>query len=138
MTDFLQQMQPVLQADQGILDAFGMHVDTLVEGRCEFSAQVPETLVNARGFAHGAISFALMDTAAAYVLRTVEAGGVTTNANVTYVRGAGAGDALRGEVTVMHAGQRTASVRGQVEVQVKGTWKLAAHGVFSFQVLQTD
>ena len=131
MVDFRSQLSEVLAADAGILEAFGMDVTEVPEGCCRFTCTVPDGLVNARGFGHGSIAFALMDTAAAYALRSVNAGGVTTNANVIYVRGVAAHDELHGEVQVVSAGRRVASVRGEVY----RADKLIAHGTFTFQVL---
>lgn len=128
-------LQDILAADEPILKLYGMSVDRIEQGVCEFSAVVPEGLINARGFAHGSLSFALLDTAAAYALIDQGAGGVTINANLTYVRGAQAGDRLRGSVKVVHAGRSVASAQGKVWVDVDDDWKLAAHGTFSFHVM---
>ena len=47
------ELAEVLQADQGILDAFGMSVVSAEDGVCIIDCTVPASLVNAGGFAHG-------------------------------------------------------------------------------------
>lgn len=129
------ETQDILTADASIQKLYGMSVERLEEGVCDFSAVVSEDLINARGFAHGSLCFALLDTAAAYALIEQGAGGVTISANMTYIRGTHAGDRLRGFVRVAHAGRRVASAQGEVSVEVDGAWKLAAQGTFTFQVM---
>lgn len=135
MSDIAPQLAAVLEDDAGILETFGMTVVRARDGACLIESTVPDQLVNAGGFAHGAIAFSLLDTASAYCVRSLGTRGVTTSANLHYVRGAVGGDRLRAEVQVMHRTRRTASLRGEVLLEDAGEWVLAAHGTFGFQLL---
>ncbi len=122
-----------MAADHGILDTFGMQVTYAREGECRIKCVVPRALVNAAGFAHGGVSFVLLDTACAYALGSLETRGVTLNANVTYVRGAGAADELNAVVRLQSRTRRMATLRGEVLLGRQDV--LAAHGSFVFQLL---
>ena len=130
------ELAEVLQADQGILDAFGMSVVSAENGVCVIDCTVPASLVNAGGFAHGSIAFSIMDTACAYAIRSKGRRGVTSNANVTYVKGGAANSKLSGEVRVVSLTRRVASLRGEVHLHESGQSEpaLAAHGTFVFQL----
>lgn len=123
--------------DQGILDAFGMKVVSAAEGQCEIHCLVPQSLVNAGGFAHGSIAFSLIDTAAAYAIRSTGSRGVTSTANITYVKGAVGGDCLEAQVIVLSQTRRVASLRGEVYLLKNGERMLAAHGSLVFQLRAT-
>ena len=121
-----------------------MQVIRASDGECEIGCIVPETLVNAAGFAHGAIAFALMDTACAYSLGTMELRGVTLNGNTTYVKGAEAGSKLLAMATIVSRTRRVVTLRAEVLLADAGAdsrteraaGELAAHGTFVFQILQ--
>ena len=127
---------PILEADHGILDAFGMTVSRVRDGVCEIACVVPEHLVNAAGFAHGSITYALMDTACAYALASVGVRGVTVQGNTTYVKGASAGAGLQARVDIASRTRRVATLRGEVFVDGQDGPVLAAHGTFVFQLIE--
>ncbi|MGI9324447.1 MAG: PaaI family thioesterase [Pseudomonadales bacterium] len=140
MTDLISDIPPrvaaVVAQDQSILDVFGMRVMSAQDGACEINCVVPETLINAAGFAHGSIAFSLMDTACAYALGSLDIRGVTLNGNTTYVRGAQAGSTLRARVSVVSRTRRIVSLRGEVFVESDAGSELAAHGTFVFQLIE--
>ncbi len=125
----------VISLDQDILSSFAMTVHTALDGVCIIDCVVPQQLVNAAGFAHGSLAFALLDTACAYALGSLEVQGVTINANTTYVRGAQAGSELRGRVEVVSRGRRVATLTGEVTMATADGPKLSAHGSFVFQLM---
>lgn len=130
-----QETRDALIADQGIFDTFGLTVLSIADGVCELSCLVPETLINAKGFAHGSIAFAVMDTACAYALRSVGVSGVTTHGDTHFVRGAGAGDRLYVRVEVISRSRRIATLRGETFLDpADGERQLSAHGSYSFQL----
>ena len=126
------RVQLALAADQGILECFGMSVLRAEDGVCEIEAVVPQELVNAAGFAHGSLAFALLDTGCAYALGSLEVRGVTVNANTTYVKGATAGANMYAKVEVVSRSRRVASLRGEAFIDKE----LAAHGTFVFQLIE--
>lgn len=125
-----------IAADSGILKTFGMTVRSAQAGVCEVLATVPDTLVNAGGFAHGSIAFSLMDTACAYALGSLEVRGVTVNANTSYVKGVEAGAQLTAKVSVLSRSRRVATLTGQVFVETDNGRELVAHGSFTFALFE--
>ena len=113
-----------------------MTVEAAHEGVCRLRATVPASLVNAAGFAHGGVAFALLDTACAYALGSLETRGVTINANTTFVKGAAAGSELEAVVNVVSRSRRVATLRGEVFLLDDGERVLAAHGSFVFQLIE--
>jgi uncharacterized protein (TIGR00369 family) len=134
MSQISEHVVDAITGDQGILDAFGMKVVSAIEGQCDIHCQVPHSLVNAGGFAHGSIAFSLIDTAAAYAIRSTGSQGVTSTANITYVKGAVGGDSLEARVVVLSQTRRVASLRGEVYLLTNGERVLAAHGSLVFQL----
>ncbi len=129
------ETRKALAADQGILDTFGVTVESIGDGRCELICRVPENLINAGGFAHGSIAFAVMDTACAYAIRSAGVSGVTIHGDTHFVRGAAAGDKLLAQVEIVNIGRRVATLRGETYICAdNGDRKLAAHGAFVFQL----
>ena len=110
-----------------------MQIVAADNGRCEMTSTVPAALINAAGFAHGSIAFSLLDTACAYAIGSRGVRGVTSNANLTYVRAATPGATLTGTVEIASQSQRVASLRGEV---VNSDGALIAHGTFVFQLIQ--
>ena len=127
-----------LEKDKGILETFGLSLEKALDGYCEFSCVVPQALVNAAGFAHGSVVFALLDTGCAYALTSLGARGVTLNANTSYIKGARGGSHLTAAVAVVSRTRRTATLRGEVYLEDGGEQVLAAHGSFVFHLLATD
>ena len=132
-----QETKDALVADQGILDTFGCTVVTIANGVCELACQVPDTLINARGYAHGSIAFAIMDTACAYALRSSGGGGVTVHGDTHFVKAAGQGDELFARVEVVTRTRSIATLRGETYLINDGRRELAAHGSFVFKLRAT-
>ena len=134
------RVRTALAADKGIVECFGMSVLRAEDGTCEIEAIVPEELVNAAGFAHGSMAFALLDTGCAYALGSLEVRGVTVNANMTYVKGAGVGANMYAKVEVVSRSRRVASLRGEAYIRSSpepaNDLELAAHGTFVFQLIE--
>jgi uncharacterized protein (TIGR00369 family) len=128
------RVRTVLESDRGILETFGIVVHKAQHGVCELSGTVADNMVNASGFAHGSIAYALMDTACAYALGSIERRGVTVHGNVSYIKGAVAGSTFDTRVEVVSHGRRVATLRGEVYLLDSGQPELAAHGSFVFQL----
>lgn len=134
-----EDAQEALLADQGIMDTFGLSVLSIADGVCELACTVPDVLINAKGYAHGSIAFAAMDTACAYALRSLSVSGVTTHGDTHFVRGAASGDRLYVRVEVISRSRRTATLRGETFLEpdpslADGERTLIAHGSFAFQL----
>jgi uncharacterized protein (TIGR00369 family) len=129
------RIQRIIEQDRGILEQYNMLVTAAENGRCEIELTVTPAWVNAAGFAHGSIAFSLMDTACAYAIGTTENRGVTLNANVSYLKGGKAGDTMCAQVEIASLTRRTASLRGEVFVASDRQRQLAAHGTFTFLLI---
>lgn len=132
------RVQTVIEEDRGILQNFGMQVMKAWQGECVIQCQVPSSMVNAAGFAHGSIVYALMDTACAYCLGSVETRGVTIQGDVKYVKGGQADSQFEARVSLASRTRRLATLRGEVFLLDSGSPELAAHGSFVFALRQAD
>ena len=115
-------------ADGPLLAHHGIRFVSAREGRAVVRAKAMEVMVNAGGRVHGGLAFLMADTACAYALKSVGPGGVTQNANMTYLNAVEAGTTLEAVAEVVKAGARMASLKA--EVFVRGD--MIAHGIFKF------
>lgn len=115
-------------ADAALLAHHGIRFVSAREGRAVVQAEAMEVMVNAGGRVHGGLAFLMADTACAYALKSIGPGGVTQNANVTYLNAVEAGMTLEAVAEVVKAGARMASLRAEVRTGSK----LVAHGIFNF------
>ena len=83
--------QAVLDGDVQIRERFGVVVSRAQEGECDLSLVVDEGWINAAGYTHGSVAYAVMDSACAYASASLKKLAVTVNGNVTYTRGTQAG-----------------------------------------------
>jgi acyl-CoA thioesterase len=106
------------------------------EGRAEARlARIGERHVNPNGAVHGAVLFALLDTAmGAAVVSVIEEGRIcaTTDLQIRYLRPVFEGS-LTAEVRVVSAGRRMATLTGEV-VDAEG--RIVATGTSAFAVLE--
>ena len=117
-----------VEADAALLAHHGIRFVSAREGRAVVQAKAMEVMVNADGRVHGGLAFLMADTACAYALRSMGPGGVTQNANMTYLNAVAAGITLEAVAEVVKAGARMASLRAEV----RAGKKLVAHGIFNF------
>ena len=115
-------------ADAALLAHHGIRFVSAREGRAVVQAEAMEVMVNAGGRVHGGLAFLMADTACAYALRSIGPGGVTQNANMTYLYAVDAGMTLEAVAEVVKAGARMASLKAEVRVGDD----LVAHGTFNF------
>ena len=126
--DAHQAVLDAVAADAALLAHHGIRFVSAREGRAVVEAKAMEVMVNAGGRVHGGLAFLMADTACAYALRSIGPGGVTQNANVTYLNAVEAGMTLEAVAEVVKAGARMASLKA--EVYAGG--ELVAHGIFNF------
>jgi uncharacterized protein (TIGR00369 family) len=74
-----------------------------------------------------------MDSASAYACASQGVRGVTTNGNITYVKGANAGAELFASAEVVSQSRRVMSLKAEV---MDHQGQLPAHGTFLFQLLE--
>lgn len=101
-------------ADQSMLNHYGMEFVSAADGRALLRAVVSGRMVNAAGYANGALTFALADTACAYALNSAGARGLTLNANISYLRAAKTGMLLEASAQVVKLGGRVAHLQADV------------------------
>lgn len=138
MGEVTERVQGVIGKDAGVIDLFGMSVEHASAGVCEISCRVPAHFMNAAGFAHGTIAFTMLDTACAYALASTDVRGVTTNANVTYVKAATAQADLLARVVIASQSSRVATLRGELLMRTHDEDVLLAHGSFVFQLIKVE
>ena len=126
--DAPQTLLDAVAADAPLLAHNGMRFVSAGEGRAVIRATAMSVMVNAGGRVHGGLAFLMADTACAYALRSIGPGGVTQNANLTYLNGVEAGMTLEAVAEVVKAGARMASLRAEV----RAGELLVAHGIFNF------
>ncbi len=119
-------------ADEPLLAHNGIEFVSAGEGRAVIRATALAVMVNAGGRVHGGLAFLMADTACAYALRSIGPGGVTQNANMSYLNAVEAGMTLEAVAEVVKAGARVASLRAEV----RAGERLVAHGIFNFALRQ--
>ena len=124
------QVLRALKADKAFLDHYGMQCVSAADGRALVRAPVAGEMLNAAGYAHGGLAFALADTAGAYALLSAEVQGVTLNANLSYLKAARAGMQLEAAAQVVKIGSRVA----HLQAEVRGGEERIARATFVFML----
>ena len=125
--------QQLIQGDKTIRENFGIEVLSADAGNAELVLVVTDAWVNAAGFTHGSVAYAMMDSACAYACASLDVLGLTTSGNVTYVRGSQAGARLRATAKVVSQSRRVMTFTTEV---VDDQEQLLAHGSFVFQLVE--
>ena len=128
--DFAQRL---IQGDTAIRENFGIELLSADAGHSELALVVTDAWVNAAGFTHGSVAYAMMDSACAYACGSLDVLGLTTSGNVTYVRGSQAGARLRATAKVVSQSRRVMTFTTEV---VDDQERLLAHGSFVFQLVE--
>ena len=123
--------QQLILSDEAIRQRFGFEVLEAANGVCQLRGEVDPGWLNGAGFIHGSVCYALMDTACAYACASRQVLGVTTNGNITYVKGASGNSTLLTQATVVSHSKRVMSLTAQVHDDAGA---LLAHGSFLFQL----
>jgi|TARA_B110000971_G_scaffold188223_1_gene197855 acyl-CoA thioesterase len=126
-------LDELIQGDKEIHANFGIEVLGVHEGACELAMVVSSAWVNAAGFTHGSVAYALMDSACAYACASLDVLGLTTSGNVTYVRGSAEGARIRATAQVASQSRRVMTFTTQVIDQED---QLLAHGSFVFKLVE--
>ena len=126
--DVPQAVLDGVAADAVLLAHHGIRFVGAGKGRAVVQAEAMEVMVNAGGRVHGGLAFLMADTACAYALKSIGPGGVTQNANMTYLHAVEAGMTLEAVAEVVKAGARMASLKAEV----RAGGELVAHGIFNF------
>jgi len=125
--------QQLIKNDKAIRENFGIEVISVQEGSALLELTVVKAWVNAAGFTHGSVAYAMMDSACAYACASLDVLGLTTSGNVTYVRGSEAGARLRATAKVVSQSRRVMTFTSEV---VDDQERLLAHGSFVFQLVE--
>ena len=125
--------QQLIQGDTAIRENFGIEVLSADAGHSELALVVTDAWVNAAGFTHGSVAYAMMDSACAYACASLDVLGLTTSGNVTYVRGSQTGARLR---ATAKGGQPKPPSHDIYHPSVDDQEQLLAHGSFVFQLVE--
>lgn len=124
--------QQIIASDESVQARFGIQVTQAEGGVCRLQATADSGWVNAAGFIHGSVAYALMDSACAYACASQNVLGVTVNGNITYVKGIKAQTQLVAIARVQSQSRRVMSLTAEVQDTDES---LVAHGTFLFQLL---
>jgi len=124
--------QLLIDSDLSVRQHFAINVHYASAGKCELSALIDQSWLNGAGFLHGGVAYALMDSACAYACASSDVRGVTTNGNITYVKGGRSGTTLLAVGKVVSQSRRVMSLTAEVS---NAEGQLLAHGSFVFQLI---
>ncbi|MFQ5732251.1 MAG: PaaI family thioesterase [Planctomycetaceae bacterium] len=113
-TDWLQA---AVKRHVPFLDYLNIRPISAGNGRSEFQLTTEEVHLRTFGILHGGVTASLLDTAVGFAAVTVAPPGhhvVTVQLNMNFTKTVEAGETLRANGAVQHAGQRTAVVQGEV------------------------
>ena len=133
MSKIVPEAQELIDLDRSVRERFALEVHHAGQGECRLSATIDEGWLNGAGFLHGSVAYALMDSASAYACASQGVRGVTTNGNITYVKGAKAGTELFASAQVVSQSRRVMSLKAEV---MDHQDQLLAHATFLFQLLE--
>ena len=88
--------------------------------------------INAAGYTHGSVAYAIMDSACAYASASLNKLAVTINGNINYTKGTKVGDRLLAVAEIQTQSAKLMTFAGRVIDQDE---KTIATGSFLFQVL---
>jgi uncharacterized protein (TIGR00369 family) len=88
--------------------------------------------INAAGYTHGSVAYAVMDSACAYASASLQKLAVTVNGNVTYTRGTQEGARLNVRAQLLSQSKRVMTFNTQITDERE---RLIAHGSFVFQII---
>ena len=123
--------QAVLDGDVQIRERFGVVVSRAQEGECDLHLVV-DGWINAAGYTHGSVAYAVMDSACAYASASLKKLAVTVNGNVTYTRGTQAGAELSVRARLLSQSTRVMTFNTDITDERQ---RLIAHGSFVFQII---
>ena len=130
--DIHPSAQKVLDGDAQIRASYGMVVTRAQAGGCDLYLIVDQDWINAAGYTHGSVAYAVMDSACAYASASLQKLAVTVNGNVTYTRGTQQGAKLFVSAELLSQSKRVMTFNSRiVDVQQR----LVAHGSFVFQII---
>ena len=130
--DIHPSAQKVLDGDAQIRASYGMVVTRAQAGDCDLYLIVDQDWINAAGYTHGSVAYAVMDSACAYASASLQKLAVTVNGNVTYTRGTQQGAKLFVSAELLSQSKRVMTFNSRI---VDAQQRLVAHGSFVFQII---
>ena len=77
----------VMEGDGSVRSKYGFSVKKASDGKCEIEMNVLSDWINAAGYTHGSVAYAIMDSACAYASASLNKLAVTINGNINYTKG---------------------------------------------------
>ena len=124
--------QAVLDGDAQIRQRYGIDVTRAVDGECDLQLVIEQSWINAAGYTHGSVAYAVMDSACAYASASLRKLAVTVNGNVTYTRGTQVGAQLYVRAKLLSQSKRVMTFYADI---TDAQERLIAHGSFVFQII---
>lgn len=85
---------------------FDLHLTRASHKEVEMVVKIQDFHINPRDISHGAVAYALLDTAMGMAIRTLNRNVVTLNSNINYTAVSGLGDTLRAVAQVVDFGKK--------------------------------
>ena len=96
-----------MRSNEGTGPHWGIEIDVVNLGYARLAMTLKPEMLNGHGIAHGAMIFALADTAFAYACNSANASSVAFQVFTTFIAAGQAGERLIAEAKVRHQGPRT-------------------------------
>ena len=122
----------VMEGDGSVRSKYGFSVKKASDGKCEIEMNVLSDWINAAGYTHGSVAYAIMDSACAYASASLQKLAVTVNGNVTYTRGTQEGARLNDRAQLLSQSKRVMTFNTHITDERE---RLIAHGSFVFQII---
>ena len=122
----------VMEGDGSVRSKYGFSVKKASDGKCEIEMNVLSDWINAAGYTHGSVAYAIMDSACAYASASLQKLAVTVNGNVTYTRGTQEGARLNVRAQLLSQSKRVMTFNTHITDERE---RLIAHGSFVFQII---
>lgn len=127
--EVLRYMTSLQDQPPNISQLMGMEIDSLDEGRVQFSLAARPDMTNPIGSLHGGVCATLLDSVMGCAVHTALEAGVgygTLELKVNYIRSVPTdGRRITGYGKTIHVGRRTATAEGEIRDEAG---KLIAHG----------
>lgn len=127
--EILRHMTSLPEQPPNIGQLMGMEIDSLEEGRVQFSLTARPDMTNPIGSLHGGVCATLLDSVMGCAVHTTLEAGVgygTLEIKVNYIRSVPTdGRRITATGNTIHVGRRTATAEGEVRDEAG---KLIAHG----------
>ena len=99
-------VEMLMAADRAILRDLSISTSVMNPGTVELTMRVSSRMVNSQNFCHGGFLFTLADTASAYAVGSLGLEPATSDAQISYLRPATAGERLTARAEILQVTEK--------------------------------